>query len=316
MAFGVIYKITCLVNGKPYIGKTKQTLNRRIGQHKLANSVIGQAIRKYGWENFTVEVLEECDTPEQLNEREQFWIAHFNSKTPNGYNCTAGGDGLSCPSVETIEKMKASSKKRFAEHPVTDETKAKQSATQTKRYENPEEREKDAVALKKYFNNPEAHEKASVAQKKRHAENPVTEETKAKQSVSMKKYCAEHPQSDEQRAQHSAFMKKRFENPEERKQLSVKMSEYRAEHPYTDEEKASRSVAMKKYRAEHPVTAETRAKQSTSIRLHFAKKRAVCGLISTLLVMFRQAETSPAVSTALMSATLEFFLILADCLLG
>ncbi|MBR1645271.1 MAG: GIY-YIG nuclease family protein [Selenomonadaceae bacterium] len=116
MAFGVIYKITNKLNGKIYIGQTTQTLNRRIGQHKRANSVIGQAIRKHGWKNFTVEVLEECDTLEQLNEREKFWIAHFDCKAPKGYNLTDGGDGAS--SLESREKMSEShtGKKLSAEH--------------------------------------------------------------------------------------------------------------------------------------------------------------------------------------------------------
>lgn len=128
MAFGVIYKITCLVNGKPYIGQTKQTLNRRIGQHATADSYIGKAIRKYGWENFTVEVLEECETPEQLNERERFWIACFNCKHPNGYNLTDGGDGSLGCTQETRDKMSAAQrgeKNHFFGKHHTVETRAK-----------------------------------------------------------------------------------------------------------------------------------------------------------------------------------------------
>ena len=40
---------------------------------------------------------------------------------------------------------------------------------------------------------------------------------------------------------------------------------------------------MKKYCAEHPVSDETRAKRSSAIRLHFAKKRAVRGLLAALI---------------------------------
>ena len=310
--YGVIYMIVNLLNGMRYVGQTRQPLKKRMYQHAKANSYIGNAIRHYGWKNFTVEVIEECETLEQLNERERFWIDYFDCKTPNGYNCTAGGDGLSSPSAETIAKMKASSKRRFAEHPVTDETKAKQSATQTKRYEDSTEREKDAASQRKRFEDPAEHEKLSVAQKKRHAENPVTDETRAKRSVSMKKYCAEHPQSEEKRAQHSALMKKRFEDPAAREQASVAVKKYRAEHPYTDEEKAQRSVAMKKYCAEHPVSDETRAKRSVSIKFHFAKKRAVRGLLATLLVARRQADTSPEMSVTLIRATVEIFSRFAD----
>ena len=93
MIVGVIYLITNLLNGKKYVGKTTQTLKRRINQHKHGNIHIDKAIQKYGRENFKVEVLEECYTVEQLNEREIFWIAALNTKVPNGYNITDGGEG-------------------------------------------------------------------------------------------------------------------------------------------------------------------------------------------------------------------------------
>ncbi len=44
-------------------------------------------------ENFTIEVIEECETQEDLNEREKFWIKVLNSKQPNGYNILDGGGG-------------------------------------------------------------------------------------------------------------------------------------------------------------------------------------------------------------------------------
>ncbi len=126
--YGVIYKLTNTINGKSYVGKTTQSLGRRISGHKSANTAVGRAIRKHGVENFTIEVLEECHTPEQLNEREIFWIAKLNCKAPKGYNCTAGGDGLISPSEETIEKMKASSKNRWERGGDSPETLAKKSA--------------------------------------------------------------------------------------------------------------------------------------------------------------------------------------------
>ena len=111
-AHGVIYKITCLVSGKIYVGLTQQKLKRRIGQHKSKSKTVkfgvDAAIAKYGWENFTVEVIETCPV-EKLNEREIFWIAELNSKTPNGYNLTDGGDGGRgrSPSKETRDKISA-----------------------------------------------------------------------------------------------------------------------------------------------------------------------------------------------------------------
>ena len=48
------------------------------------------AIKKYGKDAFTFEILEEC-IPEQLNERESYWIKYYDTVN-NGYNCSEGGD--------------------------------------------------------------------------------------------------------------------------------------------------------------------------------------------------------------------------------
>lgn len=118
--YGVIYKITNQINNKSYVGKTTTSLKQRMRSHKCADTVIGNAIRKHGWENFSVEVIEECETKEQLNEREIFWIAELNCKTPNGYNRSDGGDGPTgySHSNETRAKLSAAGKgkKKSPEH--------------------------------------------------------------------------------------------------------------------------------------------------------------------------------------------------------
>ena len=107
---GVVYKITNTLNGKIYVGRTKQKLEKRMAQHrhdsKKGSPGLGAAIRKYGWENFTVEVIEVCPV-EQMNEREIFWIAELDCKAPKGYNLTDGGEGLVNPDPETRAKMSA-----------------------------------------------------------------------------------------------------------------------------------------------------------------------------------------------------------------
>ena len=107
-AMGTIYKITCLVDGKFYVGQTRQKLNRRISQHKSSKreSGIDAAIRKYGWDgNFTIEVLEVCPV-EKLSEREIFFIAELDCKAPKGYNLKDGGSGTN-PSEETRARISA-----------------------------------------------------------------------------------------------------------------------------------------------------------------------------------------------------------------
>lgn len=91
-----IYKIENRINGKIYIGQSI-AIKTRWQQHKYeANTGESQApfylaLRKYGIENFSFEVLEECPQ-ELLNEKEIFWIAHYKSNDRNfGYNVLAGG---------------------------------------------------------------------------------------------------------------------------------------------------------------------------------------------------------------------------------
>ena len=88
-----IYKITNCVNGKCYIGQTKQSLKTRWSQHKrsakLGVTTLYCAIQKYGIENFYIECLQEY-TIEELDTLEIYWIAKFNSYK-DGYNATPGG---------------------------------------------------------------------------------------------------------------------------------------------------------------------------------------------------------------------------------
>ncbi len=93
-----IYKLTNKLNGLSYVGATKN-FKRRMGEHhwnygdkRKICTLVDKAIRQYGWENFTAEVIEVCDA-EIAPEREMYWIAVLKTKAPNGYNLTDGGEG-------------------------------------------------------------------------------------------------------------------------------------------------------------------------------------------------------------------------------
>ena len=88
----VVYKITNQLNMKLYVGQTRQPIEKRFLQHFYADSPLGDAMRECGIENFTIEVIEHCDTQEQLDAREKFWIRVLNCTVPNGYNRTPGGE--------------------------------------------------------------------------------------------------------------------------------------------------------------------------------------------------------------------------------
>ena len=81
-----IYKITNKINNKSYIGQSVH-IERRWMEHCLpsANSLIGNAIKKYGKDNFNFEVLENCFI-EELNDLEEYYIHQYNTITPFGYN--------------------------------------------------------------------------------------------------------------------------------------------------------------------------------------------------------------------------------------
>lgn len=81
-----IYKITNKINGKIYIEQSIH-IERRWKEHcrQSTNSVISDAIKQYGKENFIFEVVEEC-SQEELNEKEAYYIELYNSIIPNGYN--------------------------------------------------------------------------------------------------------------------------------------------------------------------------------------------------------------------------------------
>lgn len=85
-----IYKITNTINGRWYIGKHSGTDPNYMGSGKL----LKQAYAKYGQENFIKEVLESCSSNEELNLREQHWIATTNATLdPMSYNLAEGGSG-------------------------------------------------------------------------------------------------------------------------------------------------------------------------------------------------------------------------------
>ena len=85
-----IYKITKIDNGKSYIGQSND-IERRFQEHKIRAEIpIDKAIQKYGIDAFAFEIIEECEL-DKLDEREIYWIAHYNTFKGVGYNCNPGG---------------------------------------------------------------------------------------------------------------------------------------------------------------------------------------------------------------------------------
>lgn len=93
---GKIYKYTNLINGMVYIGQTKQTLEQRDYKHQTQlndNTYFHRAIKKYGRNNFSLELVEDNIPFNKLDEKEKYYIDYFESfyTTGKGYNLTQGG---------------------------------------------------------------------------------------------------------------------------------------------------------------------------------------------------------------------------------
>lgn len=93
--YGYIYKTTNLINGKQYIGQHQAT-KFEPEKYKGSGTYLKRAFKKYGKENFVCELLETCDSLEELNLKEEYWICVFNAVLSEMfYNIAAGGSNCS-----------------------------------------------------------------------------------------------------------------------------------------------------------------------------------------------------------------------------
>lgn len=108
----IIYKHTNKINNKSYIGQTVQKPEERWREGKgyKDSPKFWNAIQKYGWENFTHEILETGPNAIWADEREIYWIAYYDTfnNDEKGYNLTPGGKNymhLLWQDAEYYEKM-------------------------------------------------------------------------------------------------------------------------------------------------------------------------------------------------------------------
>lgn len=97
-----VYKHTCKINGKIYIGMTNNVKRRwrcrgieyKPHEGREHSRPFWNAIQKHGWDNFTHEILESGLTMEEACEREKYYIDNLHSRDKDkGYNIAEGGNG-------------------------------------------------------------------------------------------------------------------------------------------------------------------------------------------------------------------------------
>ena len=161
---GYIYKITNTVNGKSYIGQTINKPEYRINNHFNLNDkgcvAIHNAIRKYGRDAFTLEILHEA-LDIFLDDLEIAEINKHNTLAPNGYNIEGGGNANKVLSDQTRQKMSESRKGRK----VTLETRKKLSEANRGKKHTLETRKKLSEAHKGKTLSLEHRQKLSEAHK-------------------------------------------------------------------------------------------------------------------------------------------------------
>ena len=111
-----IYKITNIQNNKVYIGQTIRPIQDRFHRHindalnNILDTHFARAIRKYGKDNFIIEQIDQAQTQDELNKKEQYWIQYYNS-VQNGYNETdaiskCGGNTYQSKTEKEMEVIK------------------------------------------------------------------------------------------------------------------------------------------------------------------------------------------------------------------
>lgn len=92
--YGFVYVTTNHINGKKYIGQKQYDKNNKWKTYLGSGIYLKRAIDKYGVENFSKEIIENCETKTSLDEREKYWIEYYNAvESDDFYNIASGGEG-------------------------------------------------------------------------------------------------------------------------------------------------------------------------------------------------------------------------------
>lgn len=174
---GIVYRATCLVNGKSYIGQTfrrkdldrSELLRKRKEKHELAARTgstlpFHAAIRRYGADAFDWRIVAIAWRLYRLNYFESSMIEQ--SKTlvdDNGYNASSGGDNR-IPSRQTRQRMSEAAKARWEDEEKSKLLRTQLVAGREKNAANISEKSRGRIAV---LHSPGARAKAAESYRRR-----------------------------------------------------------------------------------------------------------------------------------------------------
>ena len=216
--YGYIYLWINLITDGKYVGKHKYPKLEWDPDYLTSGELIQKKIEEYGIENFKRVMLDVCDTLEELNSAEKYWIYELETYAgwnKGGYNLTLGGDGFSGKHTnETKQLIGELSSLHYQE----DQTLGKRVGDGLKKYykENPDKRQENNEAIKAALNTTESKEKRSII----HQERWNDDEKKQIQSTKI----IETWKNEEIRQKRSNGIKLSMKNPEYTKKLSKRVT--------------------------------------------------------------------------------------------
>ena len=107
----ILYETTNLINGKNYRGihKTSKLEDGYLG----SGLALEKSIKKYGRENFRREILEFCNSYEELLEKEALYVDEEWVKDKSNYNLKTGGQSAGILSDESKKKISETLKRKY-----------------------------------------------------------------------------------------------------------------------------------------------------------------------------------------------------------
>jgi hypothetical protein len=192
-----VYETTNLINSKKYRGihKTSNIDDGYLG----SGFVFLLAVIKYGKKNFTREILEYCNSYDELIEKEKLYVDENWVKNPLTYNLKTGGQSAGILSDESKNKISETLKRKYKSGEIvavgwntgitpTEEVKRKISETLKEKYRNEDHHSKGKHCYSGW-------KKGNIPWNKGKKLDSNSEESNKKRSVTMKEWLNnnEHP---------------------------------------------------------------------------------------------------------------------------